>query len=143
VHAEALELTGRVESAIPLYVDAALSGDARAVHALMARGVNIHRLALGLSSEHGAKAGLPRLDTAPVVRSADPSTISVLIGRAESTASLPRLAALENLGVLLRAGELDAEQVKRVRRALMVAARDTRPAIRHTAQSALAQTTHP
>ena len=142
-HAEELELAGRVQSALPLYIDAALSGDARAVHALMARGIDMQRLALGLSSEHGARAGLPTLNTAPVVRNADPSTVSVLIGRAESNASLPRLAALENLGVLLRAGDLNAEQVKRVRRALTLAARDTRPAIRHTAQSALAQTTHP
>jgi len=141
--AEALELAGRMGSALPLYVDAALSGEARAVHALMARGVDMERLALGLSSQHGAQAGLPRLESVPVVHSADPSTVSVLIGRAEGEASLPRLAALENLGLLLRAGDLDADQVRRARRALMLAARDTRPAIRHTAQSALAQTSLP
>jgi len=142
-HGEALELSGRLESAMPLYVDAALSGDARAVHALMARGVDVQRLALGLSSAHGVQAGLPQLNSAPVVRSADSTTVSVLITRAQSDSSLPRLAALEILGMLMRDGELDADQVRRARRALVMAARDARPAIRHTAQSALAQTSLP
>ncbi len=140
---EGLELSGRIGSALPLYVDAALSGDARAVHALMARGVDMQRLALGLSSAHGEQVGLPQLNSAPVVQVADPATVSVLITRAQSDSSLPRLAALENLGLLLRSGELNADQVRRARRALMVAARDTRPAVRRTAQSALAPTSLP
>ena len=136
--AEALELDGRDGAALPLLVDAAVSGDARATHALMARGVDMDRLVLGLSSEHAAASGLPSLHLAPVVQTDDPRAVRVLLSRAESGGALPRLAAIENLGVLLRDGHLDATLQARARDTLARATVDGRPAIRRTAQSALA-----
>jgi hypothetical protein len=136
--AEALELEGRTSEALPLLVDAAMSGDARATHALIARGVDVDRLALGLSSEFAAPSGLPRLHLAPVLETTDPTAVKVLLSRAESGGSLPRLAAIENLGVLLRMGHLDDALQKRARATLDRARTDLRPVVRTTAESALA-----
>jgi len=136
--AEQLELDDRPGAALPLLVDAAMSGDARATHALMARGVDVDRLALGLSSEFATTRGLPRLHQAPVVQTSDPAAVTVLLTRAESGGALPRLAAIENLGVLLRTGNLDAAWQKRARDTLVRASTDLRPVVRRTAENALA-----
>jgi len=136
--AEQMELEDHLETAIPLLVDAAMSGDARATHGLMARGIDVDRLALGLSSEFARSRGLPDLHVAPVVQSSDPASVTVLLSRAEHGRSLPRLAAIENLGVLLRAGNLEPVWQRRAHDTLVRASTDIAPVVRRTAESALA-----
>lgn len=138
--AEALELDDRSAAALPLLVDAAMSGDARATHGLMARGIDPDRLALGLSSPFATTRDLPALHLAPVVQTSDPAAVTVLLSRAEHGTSIPRLAAIENLGVLLRAGSLDATWQERARDTLVRASTDLRPVVRRTAENALAST---
>lgn len=138
--AEALELQDRPGAALPLLVDAAMSGDARAQHGLMARGIDTDRLALGLSSEFAATRGLPPLHVAPVVQTSDPAAVILLLSRAEHGEAIPRLAAIENLGVLLRGGNLDDAWQQRARDTLVRASADLRPVVRVTAESALSLT---
>jgi hypothetical protein len=135
--AERLELQGRFHEALPLLIDASMSGSPGATRALADRGVDMNRLSLGLSSEYASARGLPPLHQLPVVQATDPEAVTVLLARVEGGGALPQLAAIESLGVLLRQGRLDATLQKRAQVALNRARSDLRPNVRRTAESAL------
>lgn len=136
--AEVMELDGRGDEAVRHLLDAALSGSTIAAAALRERGIDVERLGLALSSPLATSLGLPALAASPVVTSGDPTSVSVLIDRAERAPTMPRLAALDNLGQLIVAGRLAPDQAARARRALARAAQDPRQVVAYTARSALA-----
>ncbi|MBO83952.1 MAG: hypothetical protein CL927_01220 [Deltaproteobacteria bacterium] len=135
--AEAFELDGHFQEALPLLIDAFMSGDALATAALQDRGVDTNRLALGLSSPYAGSRGIPRLHQLPVVETTDAEAVTVLLSRAADGTALPRLAAIENLGVLLRSGQLNECMRKQAQTTLNRAVADGRPSVRRTAESAL------
>lgn len=57
--AEAIELDGRFDAALPLFIDAFMSGNARATRALRDRGVDTDRLARALTSSYARYLGIP------------------------------------------------------------------------------------
>lgn len=59
--AEAIELDGHFDAALPLFIDAFMSGNARATRALSDRGVDTDRLSRALASEYAPEMGIPHV----------------------------------------------------------------------------------
>jgi hypothetical protein len=135
--AETLELQGRAIEALPWLIDVVFSGHARARHGLLARGIDVDRLTLGLSSPLAEEGGLPVVHVPPPVQTADPAALRVLLHRAGNGPPVRQLAAIDNLGLLLEVGTLDDPWQARAREALARATTDQRAIVRLTAQDAL------
>ena len=115
-------------ASVPLYLQAAMSGDADGLLGLTALGVDTELLVLGMSAAGGPAPAL-RLDPVQldlVAVGAGDRTVEVLVERALADQPLVRMAALDGLATLVRrAGVSQASRSKA--RATLVAARD-RPA---------------
>ena len=59
--AEAIELDGHFDAALPLFIDAFMSGNARATRALRDRGVDTDRLSRALASDYAQELGIPHV----------------------------------------------------------------------------------
>lgn len=115
-------------ASVPLYLQAAMSGDADGLLGLTALGVDAELLVLGMSAAEGPAPAV-RLDPVQVdlvAVGAGDRTVDVLVERASAERPLVRLAALDGLAILARRAGVSAESRTKAK-ATLIAARERPP----------------
>lgn len=129
--AEETERTHGPAASLPLYLQAAVSGETDGLIGLTALGVDAELLILGMSA-FGGQAPAVQLDPVQldlVAVGASDRSVEVLIERATAEQPLVRMAALDGLATLVLRAGVSPDAQARARRALLDA--QARPTLRH------------
>jgi hypothetical protein len=128
-------------ASVPLYLQAALSGEADGLIGLTALGVDAELLVLGMSAANGPAPAV-RLDPVQldlVAVGAGDRTVDVLVERAEADRPLVRMAALDGLATLVRRAGVSPESRTKAKDTLVAARQRPARGQRDTAGRATAR----